>query len=238
MCHIRATAVQMKHQTHLSEGVVDAESRLGNRVPPRGIPALDIPRPFVRTVSPEGSYHYRFYRLAADNLPISPISYHPSADNTTILGNLPPLSVLFPALPCSLSRARYIYIYVPTPTFPAISLQHFRPRSVTTFRHFPPCSKTLPPWKSSGPPRHMPWVFAPQGLCYMPPRLMIYAPKAYWYIHPRLMPPRHMPASLDIARRFVRTFPATFRHGFFRRLPYRHFPPVPGRDITPRNGRP
>jgi len=27
---------------------------------------------------------YRFYQLAADNLPITPISYHPPANNTTL----------------------------------------------------------------------------------------------------------------------------------------------------------
>ena len=29
-----------------------------------------------------GSYQCRFYQLAADNLPITPVSYHPPADNT------------------------------------------------------------------------------------------------------------------------------------------------------------
>ena len=36
--------------------------------------------------SPEESYHYRFYQLAADGLPITPISYHPHADNTILVG--------------------------------------------------------------------------------------------------------------------------------------------------------
>ena len=34
--------------------------------------------------SPEESYHFRFYQLVADKLPITPISYHPPADNTTL----------------------------------------------------------------------------------------------------------------------------------------------------------
>ena len=169
MCHIRATAVQMKHQTHLSEGVVDAESRLGNRVPPRGIPALDIPRPFVRTVSPEGSYHYRFYRLAADNLPISPISYHPSADNTTILGNLPPLSVLFPALPCSLERAGGGAAHPDLP-------RHFVTTFPAPFRHHIP---TFPAVFQNITTLEIEWSPEAHALGVCPPRLMLHAPKAY-----------------------------------------------------------
>ena len=34
--------------------------------------------------SPEGSYQYRIYLLAADNLPITPISCHPPADETIL----------------------------------------------------------------------------------------------------------------------------------------------------------
>ena len=33
----------------------------------------------------EGSYQYRFYQLAADNLPITPIRYHPPADDTILV---------------------------------------------------------------------------------------------------------------------------------------------------------
>jgi len=29
-------------------------------------------------------YHFRLYHLAADRLPITPISYHPPADNTIL----------------------------------------------------------------------------------------------------------------------------------------------------------
>ena len=34
--------------------------------------------------SPEGSCQYRFHQLAAEHLPITPISFHPPADNTTL----------------------------------------------------------------------------------------------------------------------------------------------------------
>ena len=54
------------------------ESRAVSRSNGEGFAEGDSP-------SAEGCYQYRCNQLAADNLPIIPTSYHPPADNTTLV---------------------------------------------------------------------------------------------------------------------------------------------------------